>query len=123
MRMRLDETDQFGNGIARFSFRYYDDGAFQEAFDFTSLDADEVSTSDLDQQLAVDIIITPDSVDSLPMVDQDAGLQTLSDAPATSALETQTISLSLGGSFVGKWSVTFEVPIHEFNLDGSWVKL
>ncbi|MET7642451.1 hypothetical protein ABZS83_02115 [Streptomyces sp. NPDC005426] len=121
--MRLDETDQFGNGIARFSFNHYEDGEFQGAFDFTSLDAAEVSTSGLDQQLAAEIMITPDSVDSLPLVDQDAGVQTLSDAPATSALETQTISLSLGGSLVGKWTVTFEVPIHEFNLDGAWAKL
>ncbi|WP_404962175.1 hypothetical protein [Streptomyces sp. 147326] len=121
--MRLDETDEFGNTIARFSFHFYNEGTFEEAYDFTSLDAQEISTSGIDQRLASAIAITPDSIDSLPSVDQDAGLQTLSDASPTSALQTQNISLSLGGALVGKWSVTFETPIHEFNLGGAWAKL
>ncbi|MFD9211292.1 hypothetical protein ACFVZM_34050 [Streptomyces sioyaensis] len=122
-RMRLDETDEFGNGIARFTFFFYDDGALEASYDFTSLNVSEVSTSGIDQRLDSAIVVTPSSTDSIPLVEKDAGLQTLSDAPPTSALQTQTVSLSLGGDLAGKWTITFEVPIHEFNLDGWWVKL
>lgn len=123
VRMRLDERDEFGNTIVKFSFDYYDNGSYVARWNFTTLDIDGVSTSGVDQRLSSGILETPSSPDDVPLLELDAGLQTLSDAPSTSALQTQDVSLSLGGALVGKWSVTFEVPIHEFNLDGAWAKL
>ncbi|MFE5624611.1 hypothetical protein ACFQ8S_21355 [Streptomyces virginiae] len=123
-RMRLDEMDDAGQAIVKVEFFWYEDGAILANYEFTSLDRDGVSTSVSDQMLVADIEITPswDDLDPLPDVEEDAGLQTLADADVTSALENQTVSLSLAGALVGKWYVKFESPIHEFNLQGRWQK-
>ncbi|MFD8542982.1 hypothetical protein [Streptomyces sp. NPDC059649] len=126
VRMEIEDND--GSPRVRFDFeRFVDSGVpgagstLAAAFSFFSSDVTGVSTSNGSQRLEADVLEGSDL--PIPQQEPDANLRVvLSEAAPTSALETQTVRLALGGFFMGKWSVQFETPIHVFNLDGRWAK-
>lgn len=126
VRMEIEDND--GSPRIRFDFdQFVDTGVpgagstFAAAFNFFSSDVGGISTSNGSQQLDAGVLESSDF--AIPSQESDANLRTFSAADPTSALQTQSVKLFLGGFLMGKWSVQFETPIHAFNLDGRWAKV
>ncbi|GAB2836439.1 hypothetical protein GCM10022221_39460 [Actinocorallia aurea] len=111
-----------GDETVEFEFSAYDEWSSLKAqYVFRSFD--RVSTSELKQRLS-SVIHEEETVDIDHISESalDATLWTFSEAEPTSALATQEVHLDVLGSTIGVWDVKFSTPIHEFKLNGAWIK-
>lgn len=119
--MGLDLVNMLvGQSYTTFEFDFNDDsGNRLAAYKFRSWQVDGITTSNPWQNLSADILTGPQSINDVPVREDDAVLMTIQQAPVTWAVQTYPVRLILRGVLQWDWEVTFEVAMFPFSLDGT----
>lgn len=102
--------DWLAGGVRQAVYRFR---AYQSAFD----------TSQPAQQLVADTVQGPAQMGDVPERADQAVLMTQFPAPPTWGVSTVPVTLILDGYLTFKWMVTFQEPVMEFRLDGTWTRV
>jgi hypothetical protein len=105
-------------------FNFLDQGSDIGAFMFKCFGQDPITSSQsfLGAQNC-EVVQGPGSINEIPARADQALLMTVEAAPATTAVQTKRLRLTLEGVLSWEWDVTFDFPVLPFRMDGTWTRV